>query len=104
MAKAMGGAVISSSYNDRRRTPRWPANDRRRTPRQLVLQMRSILAERGGTPHYCLVIDRSDGGVRLRTTSDFALPDKFVLRFANTETTYNVVWRNGAVAGAAIVN
>ncbi len=100
----MGGAVISPAYNDRRRTPRWPLNDRRRTPRQLVLQIGSILAERTGTPHYCLVIDRSDGGVRLRTTSDFALPDKFVLHFANTETTYNVVWRNGSVAGAAILS
>jgi len=77
--------------------------ERRRAPRHPVQQIGMISAQSGGDPRYCLVVDRSDGGVRLRTTSDFEAPDQFVLRFAATEARYNVVWRKGSILGARLV-
>jgi hypothetical protein len=36
----------------------------------------------------------SHGGLRIRTTSDFHVPDVFNLRFAEKEAKYTVAWRN----------
>jgi hypothetical protein len=85
-------AVISSKPAERRRTPRQPAG-----------QIGAIIAELGVAPRYCLVIDKSAGGVRIRTTHDFQAPNEFVLRFVDTEARCNVVWRNGPVLGAEFV-
>lgn len=77
-----------------------PALDRRRERRHPVQQIGMISAQPGQQPRYCLIVDRSDTGVRLRTTSDFAAPDQFALRFAAIEAKYNVVWRHGSMVGA----
>jgi hypothetical protein len=74
--------------------------ERRRAPRLLVHQIGMISAQSSREPRYCLIVDRSEGGVRLRTTSDFEAPEQFVLRFAATEARYNVVWRKGSMLGA----
>jgi hypothetical protein len=76
--------------------------ERRREYRHPVQQIGMISAQRGGQPRYCLIVDRSESGVRLRTTSDFEAPDQFVLRFATTEARYNVVWRKGSILGAKV--
>jgi PilZ domain len=76
------------------------ASERRREPRHPVQQIGSIFAHPGGQPRYCLIVDRSDNGVRLRTTSDFTAPDQFVLRFAALEGRYRVVLRKGSILGA----
>lgn len=78
--------------------------ERRRAPRHPVHQIAMISAQPGGEPRYCLIVDRSDCGVRLRTTSDFEAPDQFVLRFAAAEARYNVVWRKGSILGAKLVS
>ena len=78
--------------------------ERRREPRRAVQQIGMISAQPGEQPRYCLIVDRSDSGVRLRTTSDFEAPDQFVLRLAATEATYNVVWRKGSILGAKRVS
>ena len=80
------------------------AFERRRAPRHPVQQKGMISAQSGGEPRYCLIVDRSDDGVRLRTTSDFKAPDQFFLRFAATEARYNVVWRKGSILGARLVS
>jgi hypothetical protein len=85
-------AVISSTF------------ERRRAPRHSVQQIGVISAQSGAEPRYCLIVDRSEGGVRIRTTSDFEAPDQFVLRFAATEASYNVVWRKGSTLGAKLVS
>jgi hypothetical protein len=77
---------------------------RRREPRHLVQQIARISAQPGGDPRYCLIMDRSKSGVRLRTTSDFEAPDQFVLHFAAAEAKYNVVWRKGSILGAKLVS
>jgi len=77
--------------------------DRRRTRRHPVHQIGMILAQPGGTALYCLVVDRSDGGVRIRTTSDFEAPNEFVMRVGNADSRYSVVWRKGPVVGAKLV-
>jgi hypothetical protein len=63
-----------------------------------------IMAEPGGTPHYCLVIDSSDGGVRISTSHDFEVPNQFVLRLSGEEATYKVIWRKGRQVGAKLVS
>jgi hypothetical protein len=75
-------------------------NEQRRTPRHAVRQIATILTGPGRTTRYCLIEDRSAGGVRLRTRSDFEAPSAFALRFADTETTYKTVWRIGQLVGA----
>jgi PilZ domain-containing protein len=84
--------VISSTF-ERRRAARYP-----------VQQIGMIFVRSGGQPRYCLIMDRSETGVRLRTTSDFEAPDQFVLGFAATEARYDVVWRKGSLLGAKRVS
>jgi len=79
-----------------------PIIDRRREPRHPVLQIGMILANPSAAPRYCLIVDRSNSGVRLRTTSDFQAPSEFFLRCMDTETKYKVVWRHGSSLGAMV--
>lgn len=80
------------------------AIDRRREPRHPVHQIGMILANPGATPRYCLIVDGSNTGVRVRTTSDFEAPGEFLLRCADTELKYKVVWRRGSLLGAMLIN
>ena len=81
-----------------------PMIDRRREPRHPVLQIGMILANRSAAPRYCLIVDRSSGGVQLRTTSDFRAPSEFFLRCKDVESKYKVVWRRGSSLGAMVAN
>ena len=81
-----------------------PAIDRRRSPRYPVQQIAMIFANPEGAARYCLILDKSDGGVRLRATSDFKPPTEFFLRVADTKSRYQVVWRNGSILGAMLIN
>ena len=83
--------IVASSIIDRRREPRHP-----------VLQIGMILANPSAAPRYCLIVDRSNSGVRLRTTSDFQAPSEFFLRCMGTESKYKVVWRGGSSLGAMV--
>jgi PilZ domain len=76
--------------------------ERRRTPRHPVGLIAAIFAAPGAAPRYCLVIDKSAGGVRIRTTPDFQAPNQFVLRLAESEARFNVVWRKGPIVGAEL--
>jgi hypothetical protein len=53
--------------------------------------------------HYCLIEDWSEGGVRIRTRSDFEVTSVFILRIAEREGKYKVAWRKGQLVGAAVV-
>jgi hypothetical protein len=78
--------------------------DRRREPRHPVVQIAMILANPSAAPRYCLIVDRSTGGVRLRTTSDFQALSEFVLRCRDMECKYKVVWRHGTSLGAMVIH
>lgn len=54
-----------------------------------------IMAEPDATPHYCFVMDKLDGGVRVSNPNGFKVPSKFILRYAGREAIYEVIWRNG---------
>jgi hypothetical protein len=79
-------------------------DERRQTPRRSAGHIGKILTEQGVAPRYCLVIDESDHGVRVRTTSDFEVSDKFILHHASTEGTYKAVWRRGVLVGAQLIS
>jgi hypothetical protein len=87
------GTVISLAFDGRRRAPR-----------RAVRQIGTILSKQGMATCYCLVLDRSDGGVRIRTRSDFKTPSEFVMRLGNADRRYTVVWRKGPVLGAKLVS
>jgi hypothetical protein len=76
----------------------------RRTVRRRLGHIGTVMAEPGTTPRYCLVIDESDSGVRVRATPDFEVPGKFILSHAGTEARYKVVRRNGRLVGAERVS
>jgi hypothetical protein len=81
-----------------------PFNEQRRTPRYAVRQIAMILTGPDRVARYCLIVDKSAGGVRLRTRSDFEAPSEFVLRLADIETTYKTVWRNSQLVGVERVS
>jgi len=78
--------------------------ERRRTLRRPIGHIARILAEPGSTPHYCIVMDESDGGVRINIPHGIELPDKFMLsRYSGAEARYKIVWRNGHLIGARLI-
>ena len=81
-----------------------PAIDRRREPRHPVQQIGMIQEHPGAAARYCLIIDRSKTGVRVRTTSDYQAPSAFVLRCRDTELKYKVAWRKGSLLGAMLID
>jgi hypothetical protein len=80
------------------------ATDRRRAPRHPVQQIGMMRVDPDSALRYCLILDRSSGGVRVRITSDFQAPSEFLLRCAASEFKYKVVWRNGSLLGAMLIN
>jgi hypothetical protein len=80
---------------------------RRREARQRYYRPGKIKLAAGARPCDCLVIDMSDGGVRLNVEG-LNVPDEFVLLISNKgkveERAYKVVWRFGNELGAEFVS
>jgi PilZ domain len=81
--------------------------ERRRSPRRRLFRVAKIKTGLGVPPRDCLVIDISDGGVRL-FLDGFNAPDEFVLLLSGDgvvrESTYKVAWRRGHEVGAKFVS
>jgi len=78
--------------------------EQRRTVRRPIGHIGTILTEPDESPRLCIVMDESDGGVRISIPHDFELPDKFILRrYSGTEARYKVVWRKGRLTGAQLI-
>ena len=80
-----------------------PPFDRRRSPRRPVQYAGVILTGLTSEPHYCIITQVSDGGVRILTRAQLREFDVFTLRFAETEARYRVIWRKGRQIGAEIL-
>jgi hypothetical protein len=80
--------------------------ERRRSPRHRLYRVAKIKIGAGIPPRDCLVIDISDGGVRL-FLDGFDAPNEFVLFLSCDgvvrESIYKVVWRRGHEVGAEFV-
>ena len=80
--------------------------ERRRSPRRRLYRVAKIKLGAGIPPRDCLLIDISDGGVRL-FLDGFDTPDEFVLFLSCDdvvrESIYKVVWRRGHEVGAEFV-
>jgi PilZ domain-containing protein len=81
--------------------------ERRRSPRQRLYRVAKIKLGAGNPPRDCLVIDISDGGMRLYVEG-FDVPDEFVLLLSGAgvvrESTCKVAWRRGHEVGAKFVS
>ena len=81
--------------------------DRRRSPRHRLYSIAKIKIGAGIPPRDCLVIDISDGGVRL-FLDGFEAPNEFVLLVSCDgvvrESRYKVVWRHGHEVGAEFLD
>jgi rRNA maturation protein Nop10 len=76
----------------------------RRTLRRSIGHIGTIQTEPDARPHYCIVMDDSEGGVRISIPHDFELSDKFNLRrYSGKEARYKVVWRKGRLIGAQLI-
>lgn len=77
--------------------------ERRREPRRPLFRAARIQLGNGTLPRDCIVLDISDGGVRLRVDG-YEVPDEFVLllsgQFITQESQYKVVWRRKPELGA----
>jgi PilZ domain len=80
---------------------------RRREARQRCYRPAKIRLAAGARACDCLIIDMSDGGVRLNVEG-LNVPDEFVLLISNNgrlqESTYKAVWRFGNELGAQFVS
>jgi len=80
--------------------------ERRQSARYPLERLAMIKVGDDTPPRYCLVIDVSDGGVRL-DVHGLDLPDEFVLLFSGDspaqDGTYQVVWRFEQKVGAKFV-
>ncbi len=80
--------------------------ERRREPRRPLYRAARIQFGNGALPRECVVMDISDGGVRLRVDG-FEVPDEFVLllsgHFVTQESKYEVVWRHNQELGAKFI-
>ena len=81
--------------------------ERRQTPRQELRRIAKITMPDATAPRYCLVVNMSEGGVRV-STKHFEVSDQFVLRFPGVSSeedgTYRVIWRIGSDVGAIRVS
>jgi PilZ domain len=81
--------------------------ERRRSPRRRLYRVAKITLGAGVPPRDCLLINISDGGVRL-FLDGFDAPDEFVLLLTDDgvvrESKYKVVWRRGHELGAKFVS
>ena len=82
------------------------SEERRQAPRRRLGRLATIVLGPGAEPHYCLVTDISEGGVRLHVNG-FNVPDRFALLFPGDgpaqSGNYEVVWRLGRDVGAKFV-
>jgi hypothetical protein len=80
---------------------------RRQEARQRCYRPAKIRLAAGARACDCLIIDMSDGGVRLNVEG-LNVPDEFVLLISNNgrlqESTYKAVWRFGNELGAQFVS
>ena len=80
---------------------------RRQEARQRCYRPAKIKLAAGARACDCLIIDMSDGGVRLNVEG-LDVPDEFVLLISNNgrlqESTYKAVWRFGNELGAQFVS
>jgi PilZ domain len=80
---------------------------RRRSERHHCYRAAKIKLRAGARAHDCLLIDMSDGGVRLNIEG-LDVPDEFVLLVSKDgrvqEGAYKVVWRFGNELGAKFVS
>ena len=81
--------------------------DERQSPRYPLERVAKLEPPDGGRVCYCLVIDMSDGGVRLRGFGEIEFPDQFVLNISGDgpakDGTYRVIWRRDPEVGARLV-
>ncbi len=86
------------------RSPR--LEERRRSPRRYLYRAAKIKLGADSLAHDCLVIDISDGGVRLNVGA-LDVPDDFVLLLSGDgvvrENAYKKVWHHGHEVGAKLV-
>jgi hypothetical protein len=83
-----------------------PPQERRREPRRPLYRAARIQLGDGALPRECVVMDISDGGVRLHVDG-FDVPDEFVLvlsgHHVTQESKYKVVWRFKQELGAKFI-
>jgi hypothetical protein len=81
-----------------------PHDDRRLSRRRALDRVAKIELDNGSLPRDCLIIDISDGGVRLHAEG-YEVPDEFVLLLDGDDANskgriHKVVWRLGHEIGA----
>jgi PilZ domain len=82
--------------------------ERRSSQRRILNRMAKIQVGAGTLPRDCLIVDISDGGVRLHVDG-YEVPDEFVLCLSGDgvigkERAYRVVWRLGFEIGAEFIS
>jgi hypothetical protein len=82
-------------------------DEKRGSARRRQVRAARILLGAGAVARDCLVLDISDGGVRL-DVGGLDVPDEFVLLLSDDgvvrESAYQVVWRRGHEVGAKFVS
>jgi hypothetical protein len=81
--------------------------DQREAQRYPLERVAKLEPADGGRILFCLVVDTSNGGIRLRGFGEIEIPDQFVLHISGDGPArngrYQVVWRQPPDVGAKLV-
>jgi hypothetical protein len=98
-ASVAGEQVVAMSSPD--------VEEKRQAARYGLGRLAAMFIGDDAVPHYCVVSDFSEGGVRINANGH-KIPDQFVLVFASSlphkNGTYKVAWRNGNIVGAEFLS
>ncbi|MCJ2034011.1 PilZ domain-containing protein [Methylobacterium sp. J-068] len=80
------------TFEDRRATRRYAASDP------------ALIRTTFGSPVSCTLVDRSEGGARLKVLSVLGIPDAFVLSVGAEDLRVRVAWRSPSEIGVAFLS
>lgn len=87
-------ALISGEYD-------W-ATDKRASVRHSASGTAFILPRLGASVH-CTLVDRSDGGARLKVLSVLGIPDEFILNIGYENLRARIAWRSPNEIGVSFL-
>ena len=90
-AEISAAARTAPGVAEKRSSPRYPATNA------------ALIRTEFGNPVSCTLVDRSEGGARLKVLSVLGIPEAFVLCVGAEQLRVRVAWRSPSEIGVAFV-
>lgn len=90
-AEISAASRTGAGFAEKRSSPRYPASSA------------ALIRTEFGSPVSCTLVDRSEGGARLKVLSVLGIPETFVLCVGAEQLRARVAWRSPSEIGVAFV-